>query len=114
MWIDSELRFKPHIDHVMKKVNVGVGVLYCSRHSFTFNVRKRLVSQLVLPIMNYADVVSQNASKTDVRPLGVIYNRLYTRLFFFYTPLHNVRQTWVASSRYKMSISLVSIYFKMY
>lgn len=83
VWIDSELRFKPHIDHVMKKVHLGVGVLYRSRRCFTFNVRKRLVSQLVLSIMDYADTVYQNASKTDHCPLTVTYIQ-YIYLYITY------------------------------
>ena len=31
MWIDPEFTFNPHIDHVMKKVHFGVGILYHSR-----------------------------------------------------------------------------------
>ncbi len=74
VWIDPEFSFKPHIVHVMKEVNFSVDATYLSRHCFTLNVRKRLVSQLILPIMDYADTVYQNASKSH--PLSVIYHRL--------------------------------------
>lgn len=57
VWIDSEITFKPHIDHVMKILNFGFGVLYRSRHCFIFNGKKRLLSQLILPIMDCADIV---------------------------------------------------------
>lgn len=41
LWLDPELRFKPHIDYVLKKVYFGIGVLYQSRNSFTLNVTVR-------------------------------------------------------------------------
>lgn len=42
---------------------------------FLFQVRK-IISQLILPIINYADIVYQNSSDTHLRPLNVVYNSL--------------------------------------
>ena len=76
LWLDSELSFKCHIDNIIRKMNFSSGVLYRNRECFTRTVRKKLVLQLILPIMDYADVVYQTAPKTNLLPLNTIFNRL--------------------------------------
>ena len=76
VWLDSELSFKLRIKHVIQKVNYGIGVLHRSRNCFTLSVRKRIAFQLILPIMDYCDVVYQNAHKSDLAPLNIAYNRI--------------------------------------
>lgn len=76
VWLDPELTFQSHINHVLKKVNFGIHVLYKSRNCFSFDVRKKLALQLILPLFDYCDVVYQNASKSDLVPLNTAYNRL--------------------------------------
>ena len=44
VWLDSELSFKPHIDHVLRKVNYGINVLYRSRNCFTQSVQGTCLS----------------------------------------------------------------------
>ena len=51
-------------------------MLYLSRNCFSFTVKKRLSIQLILPILDYVDVVYQAASKTNPLPLNIVYNRL--------------------------------------
>ena len=76
VWLDSELSFKLHIKHVIQKVNNGISVLHRSHNCFTLSVGKRIASQLILPIMDYCDVVYQNALKSDLAPHNIAYNRL--------------------------------------
>ena len=68
------LRF--FIYHVLQKVNYGIGVLHRSRNCFTLSVCKIIASKRILPIMDYCDVVYQNAHKSDLAPLNTAYNRL--------------------------------------
>lgn len=49
LWIESELTFKPHINHILHKINFGTSVLFQSRDCFTLIVWKNLTSQLILP-----------------------------------------------------------------
>lgn len=72
VWLDSELSFKSHINHV----NIGIGTLYRSQKCFTYSVRKKLASQLILPFIDYCDVVYQTASKSDLAPLNIACNRV--------------------------------------
>ncbi len=76
VWLDSNLSFKSHIDHILHKVNFGLSTLYCSRHCFTLNVRKKLAIQLLFPLLDYCDVVYLNAPKFDLAPLNTAYNRI--------------------------------------
>ncbi len=76
VWLDPELSFKPHIDCVLRKVHFGISVLYRSKNKFSFNVRKKLALQLILPFFDYADVVYQNTTKTNLMLLTTAYNKL--------------------------------------
>ncbi len=76
VWLDPELSFKPHIDCILRKVNFGISVLYRSKKCFSFNVRKKLALQLILPFFDYADVVYQNTTKTNLLLLTTAYNKL--------------------------------------
>ena len=76
MWLDSELSFKPHIDSVVHKVNYSTSVLARAKHCFTFSTRKKLATQLILPILDYTDVVYMNASKLNLSTLDTAYNKI--------------------------------------
>ena len=76
LWLDSELNYKCHIDNIVRKINFSTGVLYRNRKCFTFTVRKKLVQHLILPIMDYADIVYQTAPKTNLLPINTLFNRL--------------------------------------
>lgn len=76
VWLDSKLSFKPHINHVLRKVNVGMSILHRSRNCFSYSVRKKLVVQLIFPFFDYCDVVYQTALKSDLVSLNSAYNRI--------------------------------------
>ncbi len=76
VWLDSELSIKSHINHILHKINFGISTLHRSRNSFSYSVRKKLASQIILPILDYCDVVYQTASNVDLAPLNTAYNRL--------------------------------------
>ena len=57
IWLDSHLSFKTHIESVVKKMNWSLRILYRSINCFTLQVRKRIASQLILPILDYAGIV---------------------------------------------------------
>lgn len=76
VWLEQELSFKTHIQNTTKKLNYRLKTLYQSVNCFTFQVRKRIVSQLLLPILDYADIVYLNATKTCLHSLDVVYNKL--------------------------------------
>lgn len=83
LWIDPELNFKPHVEHIMKKVIFGVSVLY---HYITFNitftVRKTFASHLILPILDCPEIVYQSASKTNLHSKMSLLSLLFCSVFF--------------------------------
>ena len=49
LWMDPELTFKPHIVFICKRIYGCLGSLYHSINCFSFQLRKRIISQLYLP-----------------------------------------------------------------
>ncbi len=61
---------------ILLKKQMALGSLYRSINCFTFEIRKRLISQLILPIIDYVDTVYQNTTETNLNPLNVLFNSL--------------------------------------
>ena len=76
LWLDCQLSFKTHINSVVQKINYSLKILYCSIQCFTLQIRKRIITQLILPILDYGDTVYQNTTETNLYPLNVTYNNL--------------------------------------
>ncbi len=72
----QNLPFKPHIDYIVKKAYGCLASLYRSINCFTFPVRKRLILQLILPLVDCADIVYQNTPDTHLKPLTVLFHSL--------------------------------------
>lgn len=76
LWIDPELTFKPHIDYIVKKCQASLSSLYRASECFTFEVRKRLITQLIFPILDYADIIYMNTTDYILYPINVLFNSL--------------------------------------
>lgn len=76
VWLEQELSFKTHVQNIANKLNYRLKSLYQSVNCFSFQVRKRIVSQLLLPILDYADIVYLNTTETCLHQLDVVYNKL--------------------------------------
>ncbi len=70
---DCKLSLKSHINHVLCKVNFGI---YRSPNFFTHRVPTKLAAHLTFPVLDYCDVVYQNAWKSDLVLFNTVYNRL--------------------------------------
>ena len=57
LWLDSELSFQSHVDSIRGKVNNSLRLMYRSINCFTPEIRKHIVQQLLLPIIDYCDIV---------------------------------------------------------
>lgn len=75
-WMDPELTFKPHFGYICKRISGCLGSLYRSINCFSFQVRRRIISQLMLPILDYADVVYQNTTGSILKPVNILNNSL--------------------------------------
>lgn len=74
--LDSHLTFKSHIETITKKTYGLLKLVSRSKDCFSLQVRKKIVMQLLLPIIDYADIVYQNTTETNLHPLNVLYNSL--------------------------------------
>lgn len=76
LWLDSQLSYRHHIITVVKKINNCLRLLYRSINCFSQPTRLRIVKSLIFPLLDYADVVYQNTSDSNLKPLTVAYNNL--------------------------------------
>uniref|UniRef100_A0A8C6NRV0 Reverse transcriptase domain-containing protein n=1 Tax=Nothobranchius furzeri TaxID=105023 RepID=A0A8C6NRV0_NOTFU len=76
VWLEPELSFKFHIHTTCLKVTRCLRILYNSINCFEPIVRKRIVTQLLLPIIDYSDILYQNSTVSSLRSLDVVYNSL--------------------------------------
>ena len=66
VWIDKNLSWSSHIDHISKKISQRLGVLSRCRKVITQDTALLLYNALVLPLFDYADVVWKTCNKTDL------------------------------------------------
>lgn len=76
VWLDPELNFKPHIDYIIKSTYSCLMPLYRSSGCFSQQVRKKIITQLIFPIIDYGDIVYQNTYEKYLKPLNVLFNTL--------------------------------------
>uniref|UniRef100_A0A8C8E0L6 Reverse transcriptase domain-containing protein n=1 Tax=Oryzias sinensis TaxID=183150 RepID=A0A8C8E0L6_9TELE len=76
LWLDSSLSFSAHIQSIVHKISYRLKLLYLSINCFSLSVRKKIISQLIIPTLDYGDIIYQNTTLTNLRPLNVIYNSL--------------------------------------
>ena len=55
--LDDTLSFNDHLDYVRMKVSKIVGMFSSIRHSLTLEAANRLYKAMVLPVLDYCDVV---------------------------------------------------------
>ena len=53
IYLDEQLNFSTHIDHITKKISKTLGVLNKTRDVFPPNIRLMLYNSLILPYINY-------------------------------------------------------------
>ena len=63
IYIDDHLTFKEHIDHILKKVNKAVGILFKLNYFFPQNILVSLYNTLILPYFNYGIISWHNSSQ---------------------------------------------------
>ncbi|MEE6525622.1 hypothetical protein FKM82_025738 [Ascaphus truei] len=77
VWFDSHLTFGMHIDTLTTKTYAKLGVLYRNKSSLSLLVRKRIAQQMLMPIIDYGDIVYGSAPQTHLSKLDTLYNSTY-------------------------------------
>ncbi len=84
--IDDKLCFDSYINYLRLKLKKQLGFYFRNKTFFSFNARKKLVSGTFLPILDYGDVVYQQASSYLLAsPEAVFHGAL-----IFYTSLYTI------------------------
>ncbi|MEE6525680.1 hypothetical protein FKM82_025854 [Ascaphus truei] len=76
IWFDCHLTFRMHIHTLTFKTYAKLGVLYRNKTSLSLLVRKRIAQQMLLPIIDYGDIVYGSAPQTHLRKLDTLYKSI--------------------------------------
>ena len=76
MFLDSKLKFKDHIDYLIKKVNSFKGICYKAIHFLPFECRRNLYFAYIYPLILYGLYVYGMCTKTLFQDLCVAVNKL--------------------------------------
>ena len=70
--IDEKLTWKDHIDYLKNKISKSIGVLYRLRHAFTRTWMLLLYKTLVLPYLNYCNIIWGAALSSVLTTLKIL------------------------------------------
>ena len=76
VYIDCNLKWTHHIDHVVSAVNRRIGFLNRVRPVLSVDSLNLIVKAFIFPQFDYCDLVWSNASKSNVQRLDVLLNRI--------------------------------------
>ena len=74
IWLDNTLSFSHHINKLQSKIKCKLGFLYRMRSTFTSAARLTLVQMVILPMLDYGDVIYRSACKGSLQKLDVLYH----------------------------------------
>jgi len=73
--LDCNISWNEHIDMVCSKVSQRIGLLRRLRSCLTVNIASMLYRCMILPLLEYCDIVWENCNITKQRQLQVLQNR---------------------------------------
>ena len=80
VFIDENLSWKFHIDHICKKVSKSTGIIYRSRFLLSMKTKLSLYYTLIYPYLTYCNVIWSSTYVTNVKRLFLIQKRLVRAL----------------------------------
>ena len=69
-----KLSFQTHIKHLQSKCKSRIGFLFRIKASFTHAAKHTLVKLIILPILDFGDVIYKLASNTLLSKVNVVYH----------------------------------------
>ena len=75
--IDNNLSMKNDIEYIGKKIAKSVGIIKRIRHTLPLKTLNTLYNTLILPYLNYCNIICTNNKPTCLRPLLMLQKRLY-------------------------------------
>ena len=80
--IDKNLRFREHIDHVVKKLNKVCGLIYRVRHLYPRKCLLMFYNSFAKSIITYGLLVYGTAYKTNMTKIEAVQKRILRAIFF--------------------------------
>ena len=80
--IDDKLDWKSHVNYICKKVSKACGILSKLRHCINLDTLRTVYYALGYSYLRYGNIVWGNCSKTTIKPLAVIQNRIIKIMTF--------------------------------
>ena len=74
--LDKNLSWKPHVNHVIKKLSNVLRILYRIRHCLSKNALLSITHSLFLSHINYGILCWGRAGKTTLHPIKILLNKL--------------------------------------
>ena len=75
--IDNNLSWKNHIEYIAKKIAKRVGIIKRIRHTLPLKTLNTLYNTLILPYLNYCNIIWANNKPSCLRQLLMLQKRLY-------------------------------------
>ena len=72
IFIDKDLNWKTHIDYIANEISKIVALLGRLKHTFPKSILKNLYLSLLLPYLNYGNVIWASADKTNLNSLVIL------------------------------------------
>jgi len=80
VYTDEKLQWNEHINQILAKVSKNIGILKKISHLLSTSVLLQLYNTLVLPYLNYCNMICTAASETLLNKLQVLQKRLFKLL----------------------------------
>ena len=74
--IDNNLSWKNHIEYIAKKIAKSVGIIKRIRHSLPLETLNTLYNTLILPYLNYCNIIWANNKPNCLRPLLLLQKKV--------------------------------------
>ena len=70
--IDKNLNWKNHIEYITNKISKNIALLGRLKHTFPKSILKNLYFSLVLPYLNYCNIIWASADKTSLNGMVIL------------------------------------------
>ena len=74
--VDNEISWKPHINHILSKVNKTTALLRFLKYIFPKHILKTLYMTLIYPYFNYCNIIWGAADSTAIEPLVLLQKKV--------------------------------------
>ena len=91
--LDHQLKFFHHIDYIKKKIAKRIGAMYKSKSLLPLKYRKMFANSLMLPFLDYLDIIWNKTTKTKLNELDIMYKKV-AKIAFDYDMLESSKKVY--------------------